>query len=291
MRDRELDFNGENMILFGPAGIPIEMQGKGTAEGIAYCRKIGLGAMEVEFVHGVTMKEEGARAAGEVGKKENVILSCHAPYYINCCAKEKLKLEGSIRHIVGTAQAAYWLTASPIVIHPGFYMGRTAAECRPLVLDTLQRCLDKMEALKITGVAIGAELTGKKSAYGSLDDIIDLAEHFGLKQVMPVIDFAHYHAREKRFATTEDYSRVLEKVEKKLGSAAGKNFHCHFSGIEIIEAGERNHLPISSNSPPFEPLAAAFVENGWSGRVICESPLIEKDALVLKKTYEKSARL
>ena len=40
------------MIRFGPAGIPIGTPGKaGTAEGIAYCREIGLGAMEVEFVH------------------------------------------------------------------------------------------------------------------------------------------------------------------------------------------------------------------------------------------------
>ena len=276
------------MIRFGPAGIPIGTPGKaGTAEGIAYCREIGLGAMEVEFVHGVKMGEPAARAAGEVARKNDVLLSCHAPYYINCCAKEELKIAGSVRHIVATAQAAYWLGATPIVIHPGFYMGRPAAECRKMVISTFQKCLDEMEKMKISGVQLGAELTGKKSAYGSLDEIIGLAEEFGLKQVVPVIDFAHYHAREGRLKTQEDYARILEKVENMLGSEAAHNFHCHFSGIERIEAGEKNHLPISSLSPPFEPLAAAWVENGGNGKAICESPLIEKDALGMQKIYNK----
>jgi deoxyribonuclease IV len=277
----------ECMIRFGPAGIPIGTPGEGTASGIEYTRKIGLGAMEVEFVHGVNMKEEKAREAGVVARKNDVLLSCHAPYYINCCAKEEIKIAGSVRHIVATAQAAFWLGASPIVIHPGYYMWRPASECRKLVVATFQKCLDEMEALKIKGVALGAELTGKKSAYGSLDEIIGLSEHFGGKQVVPVIDYAHYHAREGRLKAKEDYARILERVEKKLGSGAAKAFHCHFSGIEVIEAGEKNHLPISSLSPPFEPLARAWVENGWEGRAICESPLIEKDALEMQKIHQK----
>jgi len=277
------------MIRFGPAGIPIGTPGKaGTAEGIAYCREIGLGAMEVEFVHGVKMGEPAARAAGEAARKNDIRLSCHAPYYINCCAKEELKLDGSVRHIVATAQAAFWLGATPIVIHPGFYMGRPAAECRKLVISTLRRCLDGMEARKISGVQLGAELTGKKSAYGCLDEIIGLAEEFGCNHVAPVIDFAHYHAREARLKTQDDYARIMETAEKRLGSAASKNFHCHFSGIEMIEAGEKNHLPISANSPPFEPLARAWVENGWEGKAICESPLIEKDALEMQTIYNKA---
>ncbi len=272
-------------ILFGPAGIPIGTPGEGTAAGIEYCRALGLGAMEVEFVHGVNMKEEKARAAGEAARKNGVKLSCHAPYYINCCAKEKPKVEASVRYIVTTAQAAHWLGASPIVIHTGFYMERPAEECKKLVYETYEQCLDEMKALKISGVVLGAELTGKKSAYGSLDEIIDLASHFGLKRLMPVIDYAHFHAREGRLGTKGDYLKILERMETWLGSEAAKNFHCHFSGIEYTDKGERSHLPVSSGSPQFAPLAQAWKENGWSGTVICESPLIEKDALALQRTF------
>lgn len=277
-------------IRFGPAGIPIAAAGQGTAAGIAHCRKIGLSAMEVEFVHGVNMKEEKAREAGEVAKKNDVKLSCHAPYYINMCAKEKPKIYASINYIVSTAQAAFWLGASPIVIHTGFYMERSSEECKKLVYETYERCLEEMEQRKITGVVLGAELTGKKSAYGNLDEIIDLAQHFGLKSVMPVIDYAHFHAREGILASKGDYAKILGKVEKQLGSGASKSFHCHFSGIEFSDKGERNHLPVSSNSPPFAPLASAWKENGWSGTVICESPLIEKDALALQKAYGSASR-
>ncbi len=276
------------MIRFGPAGIPLETPERSTANGIAYCRTIGLGAMEIEFVHGVNMKEEKAREAGGVAKKNDISLSCHAPYYINCCAKEKPKIDASVRYIVTTAQAAFWLGASPIVIHTGFYMERPVEECKRLVYSTYQRCLDEMDSLKIRGVVLGAELTGKKSAYGSLGEIIDLGENFGTKQLMPVIDYAHFHAREGRLASKEDYSKILEKVENHLGSDASKNFHCHFSGIEFSDKGERNHLPVESGSPPFAPLAQAWKENGWAGAVICESPLIEKDALALQKIYGKT---
>ena len=276
------------MIRFGPAGIPIETPGEGTAAGIEYCRKIGLSAMEVEFVHGVNLKEDTCRAAGQVAKKNGVKLSCHAPYYINCCAKEKHKLEASVRHVLTTAQAAYWLSASPIVVHTGHYMGRMPEECRKIVCETYETCLDEMKALKISGVVIGAELTGRKSAYGSLDEIIDLAENFGLKRVMPVIDYAHYHAREERLASKGGYLKILERVERQLGSEAAKNFHCHFSGIEYTDKGERSHLPVESDSPPFAPLAEAWKENGWAGTVICESPLIEKDALALQKIYQRT---
>ncbi|MCX6772387.1 MAG: TIM barrel protein, partial [Candidatus Micrarchaeota archaeon] len=199
-------------IRFGPAGIPIDTPERSTANGIAYCRTIGLSAMEIEFVHGVNMKEDKAREAGKIAKKNDVKLSCHAPYYINCCAKEKPKIHASVSYIVSTAQAAYWLGASPIVIHTGFYMQRPATECRKLVLETYQMCFEEMEKRKIKGVVLGAELTGKKSAYGNLDEIIDLSAHFGLKNLMPVIDYAHYHAREKRLKTKEDYLAVLEKM-------------------------------------------------------------------------------
>ncbi|MCX8197486.1 MAG: TIM barrel protein [Candidatus Micrarchaeota archaeon] len=277
-------------VEFGPAGIPIAILEKNgdTTEGVMYCRNIGLGAMEVEFVYGVKMSQQAAKEVRTAAEENKVRLSCHAPYYINCCAKEEHKIQASIRHIVSSAQAAFWLGASPVVIHSGYYMGRPQQECRKQVIQTYQLCLDRMEELKIRGVALGAELTGKPSAYGSLDEIIDLAEHFGIDKVMPVIDYAHYHAREARLESKSQYEKVLHEVEKRLGSKAAKDFHCHFSGIEFTPKGEKNHLEVSSNSPPFEQLAKAWKENGWSGRVICESPLLEKDALKLKKIYEKA---
>jgi deoxyribonuclease-4 len=235
------------------------------------------------------MGEEKARLCGSTGRKYGVKLSVHAPYYINCCAKEKPKLDASVRYIVTSAQIAFWLNASPVVIHPGHYMERPPEECRKLVIATLERCLEEMSAHKITGVKLGMELTGKKSAYGSLSEIIDLSAQFGFDKVMPVIDYAHYHAREGRLKGKEDYLKILEQMENGLGAETARDFHCHFSGIEFTDKGERNHLPISADSPPFEPLAQAWKENGWSGKAICESPLLEKDALKMQSVWERIA--
>ncbi|MCX8174615.1 MAG: TIM barrel protein [Candidatus Micrarchaeota archaeon] len=276
-------------VRFGPAGLPHPARSKGTVAGIEYCRRIGLGAMEVEFVHGVNMGQEAARQAGAAAKSQDVLLSCHAPYYINLCAKERAKRQASIGRIVDSARAAFWLSASPVVIHSGFYLGRSSEECSGEVFAAYEACLEQMRKLKIEGVALGAELTGRKSAYGSLEEIVALAEHFGLENVVPVIDFAHYHARHKRLATKQDYLEILDFVERRLGGDAGKNFHCHFSGIEAGKAGERRHLPVSCQSPPFAPLAQVWVENGWGGRLICESPLLENDAFALQEIYLKAA--
>ena len=38
--------------------------------------------------------------------------------------------------------------------------------------------------------------------------------------------------------------------------------------------------------PPLEPLLESILECGWLVTVICESPLLEKDALLMKAMYE-----
>ncbi|MCX8194500.1 MAG: TIM barrel protein [Candidatus Micrarchaeota archaeon] len=276
-------------VRFGPAGIPIGSPEPSTAGGISYCRQIGLGAMEVEFVHGVGIGNEAAQKAGGIAKELGVRLSCHAPYYINCCAKEEKKIERSIQHIVSSARAAQLLGASPVVIHTGHYMGRAPPECKKIVYETYRRCFEIMDSLRIKGVALGAELTGKKSAYGSLEEIVDLSEHFGIGRLVPVVDYAHYHAREKRLEKKEDYAAILSFIEKRLGAKASKNFHCHFSGIAFGEKGEKNHLPIESGSPPALPFLEALAENGWEGVVVCESPLLEEDALKMQEDYLRLA--
>jgi len=93
------------MIRFGPAGIPLGCEG-GTLKGVEYCKKIGLGAMEVEFVRGVKMGRETALAVGKKAKELGIALSCHCPYWINCCAKEPQKLDASVRNLMETARAA-----------------------------------------------------------------------------------------------------------------------------------------------------------------------------------------
>ncbi len=271
-------------MLFGPAGIPIACQG-GTLDGVRTVAELKLGAMEVEFVRGVHMGPEPARAVGAEAKQLNVSLSCHAPYWINCCARTKEKLARSVRNIVDTVKAAHLLGARIIVFHPGYYMDRPASECAVLTKQTLTMALEQMHSLGINEVLLGPELMGKGSQFGSLDEIIALAAD--LPQTAPVIDFAHYHARGNGVIKNEDdYATIFNKLETALGKKAVTNFHAHFSEIEYTDKGERRHLELgTTNEPPVKPLLKLCAEQGYSGTIICETPLLEQDALRMQRIF------
>ncbi|MFH1306308.1 MAG: TIM barrel protein [Candidatus Micrarchaeota archaeon] len=276
------------MLKFASAGIPISTPSPAsTLEGIKHCASLGLKAMEIEFVHGVRMKDELAKEIGKKAKKLNISLSIHAPYYINLCSDEEKKLSNSRRHIIESARAGHFLNASPIVFHPGFYQKRSSKECEKRAIKQMERIYEIMHENNWKNIKLGPELTGKKSAYGNLEEIVSLAQHFGLKKCIPVIDFAHYHARVANLQNEKDFEKILNYCEKELGKEYKKQFHSHFSGINYSEKGERNHIPIKTNSPPFKPLLKLLKKRKYSGTIVCESPLLEKDALILKKEYEK----
>lgn len=271
-------------MLFGPAGIPLSCEGN-TADGVRETARQGLGAMEVEFVYGVKMSEATAREVGRIAKEKNIALSCHAPYFINCCAMEKVKLARSIHNITDSAKAMHFMGGRIAVFHPGFYMGRGSAECLKLVKETMLQALEKLHSLGIRDVLLGMELTGKGSQFGNLEEICQLAAE--IPQTAPVIDFAHHHARNNgKIRKKEDYLEIFETMEKHLGRKSVENFHSHFSEIEYTSKGERRHLELgTTNEPPFKLLAQLCAENGYNGTIICETPLLDQDALKMQKIY------
>jgi deoxyribonuclease-4 len=84
----------------------------------------------------------------------------------------------------------------------------------------------------------------------------------------------------------QEFSKVLEETEKVLGKAALNNMHIHASGIEYTDKGERRHLILNDSEFKYKELLKALKEFKAKGVVISESPNIEKDALLMKKTYE-----
>jgi deoxyribonuclease-4 len=65
--------------------------------------------MELEFVRGVRMKEGMAQRVRETAEEENIVLSVHAPYYINLNSAEAEKIRASIERIYRSARiGALW---------------------------------------------------------------------------------------------------------------------------------------------------------------------------------------
>ena len=72
-----------------------------------------------------------------------------------------------------------------------------------------------------------------------------------------------------------------------LGKSFLKNLHCHVSGIEYTNKGERKHLFLKDSDLKYKELLMALKEMDCRGIIVCESPNIEDDALLLKKTFEE----
>ncbi|MCM1985494.1 TIM barrel protein [Methanococcoides seepicolus] len=270
-------------LLFGTAGAPLSSKKKGSIEGIKRVREIGLDCMELEFVRGVRMKEETAANVRQTAEEENVALSVHAPYYINLNSAEAEKIEASIERIYQSARIGALCGASSIVFHPAYYQGQSSEKVMEKVTVLLEGLTSRLADEGID-VVLRPEITGKATQFGSLEETLMMAS--AIEGVMPCIDFSHLHARScGEYNTMEEFRSVLESVENTLGRGGLDNMHCHVSGIAYGDKGEKNHLVLSESDLNYMDLMAVFQEFDIKGLVICESPNLEEDALLLKSTF------
>jgi len=174
-----------------------------------------------------------------------------------------------------------------IVFHPGYYSELTPNEAMNNCVRTINKINEQARLKGYKDYILGAETVGKKSQFGSLLEVIELCKE--IKNLRPVVDFAHVHAREGGILRTEDdFAKVFELIEKELGKAYLKGLHCHFAEIEYTGNGEVRHLNIGTNwQPDFRKLAKVIKDNDYSLRIICESPLLDLDAVKMKTILER----
>lgn len=271
-------------IIFGTAGAPHSAKGTGSAEAAAQVRRLGLGAMELEFVYGVHMGKQAAEEVRKAADKNNIVLSVHAPYYINLNSKEKAKIEASKKRILDSARIGALAGARKVTFHPAFYGGMGKGEAMNNVVHALEEIIAtlKKEKIKIT---LSPETTGKGAQLGSLEETLEMCER--VKGLEPMIDFAHLHARGNGCMKTErDFEQALEKV-RGTNSSFLKNLQMHVSGIKYSEKGERNHLNLEDSDFKYKAMFSALKGFGVSGVIICESPNLEDDALLMQKYYAR----
>ncbi len=272
-------------LRFGTAGIPLSTEKRSTVDGIKRVRELGLDAMELEFVRGVNMKPELAKKVKYVAKKHDVLLTAHAPYYINLNAAEKAKVEASKNRIIQSAERLYQAGGWSVVFHAGYYLKQPPESVYQRILEAL-RDIEKRLMDKGIKVWIRPELTGKPTQFGDLKEIVKLSEE--LEMVLPTIDFAHAHARNKgKCNSVEEWREMLAFMEDRLGREALDNMHIHMSGIDYTDKGEKRHLPLQESDMKWEDLLRVLKEFRVKGVVISESPNIEDDALLMKKKYEE----
>ena len=255
-------------ILISPAG-----SGGAELENFEKISKLGLDGVEIEFTYGVWMTKTQAQAIHELNKKLGLVLSIHAPYFINLNSPEPQKVGASRSRILKSLEIGHYLGAKYVVFHPGFYLKSTKAECYTKIKEQILKIMEEAKEKGWTEVQLAPETTGKPTAFGDLDEILKLSKE---TKCNVCIDFAHLKAR---YNGVIDYDLIVDKLKK----SGLKKIHAHFSGIEYTSKGERKHL-ITEEKDIIE-LFKHLNKLDMTISIVNESPQPTEDAIKMKKLW------
>ncbi len=274
-------------IFFGTGGVPHSTKPQTHPAAVRRLHELGLGVYEMEFVHGVRIRPETCEEVHAAQAETGVRVTAHGPYYVNLYSLEPQKVEASRKRVLDTARALAACGGDGACFHPGFYQKRDPQEVYAFIRDQIGDLADVLED-EGCRVRLDPETTGKGSQFGSLEEIADMGGELKDKNVGLTIDFAHIHARSAGAHNTyEEFGAQLELLQNKMGAEALRTMHVHLSGIAYSDKGEAHHLELDESDMNYPDLFRALIDFGVEARVVCESPALEYDALVMQKAYRK----
>jgi len=271
---------------FGTVGSPISTPKKpgGSVGAILRSAELGLKALELGWVRSVRVSEKTCREIQAAGAENDVAISVHAPYYINLNADED-EWPKSRQRLMDSAYYGHLAGATDIIFHPGSYFELPPEQVLPKAIERLQGCLEDLRAAG-NPVVLRPETMGKSAMLGSLEDTLAMSR--AISGVRPCLDFAHLHARpgDGTMNSYDEWARLLEAYSEALGQDGLRDLHIHLSGIEYGDKGEKNHLPLEEADLDLDAILQALREFECGGRILCESPMMEDDALLMKSSWQ-----
>ncbi|MEE9151497.1 MAG: TIM barrel protein [Thermoplasmata archaeon] len=216
----------------------------------------------------------------EISKELDIFFSIHTPYYMDLIgggeitekSKESIKWCGILANEVG---------AKVVVTHLGLYGRYTPKKAVERVVIKVRELRDWYKKRMMTA-SLGIETSGKQEVFGDLDEILTVCKR--VSGVIPVLNFAHIHARGNgSLKKKEDFQEVFDKSLK----ITKNNLYTHFSGVEYESGNENRYTPIKKGDLKFEPLADCILDNNINITVISGSPLLEHDAMYMKVILER----
>ncbi len=270
-------------LLFGTAGVPnCTVKKNNPVEGVQKIHELGLDCMQLEFAHGVRMKDEISSALRKVSYELNIPLTSHGPYYINLNAREQDKIDSSVERIIQTAKISDLCGAESMTFHAAFYMKDSPYDVFDLVEKSMNVIEERLSRLDIE-IELRPELTGKTSQFGSLSELITLTKSVG--SVKPCMDFSHLYARTGGCNNYDEIMTVLNQLEDELGADSLNNMHIHVSGISSNSKGDLKHLNLEKSDFNWKDMLKALKEKDCKGYIVSNSPNLEDDAKMLKDYY------
>lgn len=277
-------------IRFGPSGnsdIFYEAGNKTSVQAPAWLNSLELDAYEISFGRGYRMLGEMANLIGLKAEENNVLISVHAPYYINLANEDDLMAEKSFVYIMTGLKMLRYLKGKHLIFHLGTQGKMVREDALELISKRLDKLIPMIYEKGYDDMFICPETMGKIVQIGSYKEIIDFCTKD--KILVPTFDFGHiYTFNLGNWGTYEDYKEVFDYSIEKLGFEKTKNCHIHFSKIEYGGKGEIRHLNYSDDNygPNFEPLARVIKDLKLTPTIICESAgKMAEDALLFKQIY------
>ncbi|MFC1685646.1 TIM barrel protein [Nanoarchaeota archaeon] len=233
-------------LYFGTPGIPIRTEPRETVNGVREVKKLGLGAMELEFVRMININKDKAPIVKETASKEGIVMTSHGQYFVNLASLKKETIHASVGRMVDAAVRASECGAYSITWHAAFYQGREKELIYKMVKDGFKEVLKKVHDKGIKDIWLRPETMGKPTQWGDLKEVLKLSSE--VEGVLPCIDWSHLHARTiGKNNTLKEFKEMLGEYEKVLGREGLNNMHCHLSGINYGEKGEKNHLVLKES--------------------------------------------
>lgn len=278
--------------LFGPAGNcdSFTKQYKSSVHAPAWLRDMGLDCYEYQCGRGVNVGEDTARAIGRAASEAGIVMSLHAPYFINLSGDDPRRVEKNTEYILQSARACRWLGGDRIVVHCGGLSGMERETAMEHTLLNLREALRALEQEGLGGVRMCVETMGKINVLGDGGEVCRICQSD--ERLLPCIDFGHLNARTGgHMSTEEEMAALLDLLRNTLGEERSRSFHAHFSKIEYGKGGEVRHLTFDDAvyGPEFAPLARLLARRGLAPRIICESAGTQaEDALNMKQQFMKA---
>jgi len=272
---------------FGTVGAPLSTPKKpgGSVGAVARCAEIGLHCLELGWVRAVNVSEATCAEIKATAQAHDVSISVHASYFFNLNANDE-EWPKARKRLMDAAYYGNLAGATDIIFHPGSYFAHPPGEVLPHTIERLAVCVAD---LRSTGnsATLRPEIMGKPALLGSLEDTLEMSRV--IPGVEPCLDFAHLHARTGNGSmnTYAEWVNVLTAFTTTLGEIALHHLHIHLSGIAYGPKGEKEHLPLEKADLDIEAILHALKDFGCRGRILCESPLMEEDALVIKEKWLK----
>lgn len=274
-------------FAFGVVGAPLSTPKKpgGSVGAIMRCAELELKAFELGWVRSINVTEATCGNIKQQGTDSKVALSVHATYFFNVNALPE-EWPKSRKRLMDACHYGHLAGATDIIFHPGSYFLQPPDVVLKFIIPRLR---DMVKELRDNGnpVTLRPETMGKSAMLGSFDDVLEMCME--VEGVQPCIDFAHLHARpgDGSVNSYAEWDALLKKLKKKLGPQALKTMHIHLSGIEYGPKGEKNHVKFADGDLKYKDLLRALADNKCGGRILCESPIMEEDAVLLLKTWNK----